>query len=66
MRSAGTPKRSSSHAARPILGNVKLARRLAQARNHQDRRDRPRRPLAAFDQAVLGELIDWNLVAGEP
>src|SRR5208283_111223 len=35
------------------------ARRLAQARNHQDRRDRrPRRLLAAFDQAVLAETIE--------
>ena len=46
-------------AAIPILGNVQLARRLAQARNHQDRRDRrPRRPLAAFDQTVLAETIE--------
>ncbi len=41
------------------LERAQLARRLAQARNHQDCRDRrPRCPLAAFNQAVLAETIE--------
>jgi hypothetical protein len=46
-------------AAIPILGDVQLARRLAQPGNHQDRRHRrPRHPLAAARQRLATQLVE--------
>ena len=60
IRSAGTPEKILQRRAPiPVLGDVQLARRLAQSRNHQDRRHRrPRHPLASFDQTHLAETIE--------
>ena len=46
-------------AAIPMLGDVQLARRLAQPGDHQDRRHRrPRHPLAAARQRLATQLVE--------